>query len=641
MLILPPRLRNPVVSSPYGVGARRDTAGGVFVLFMTAVLAIYLCVSLRSHVETAFSIFVAFIVAGLFLLYWARSPYVAVSKGPIASGNDFRGNRAVFPFLAFAAPGTLLPEFFLGTPSSGRAAFVLLSSVSLFCVFHVALFPNRLRTAIATILVRLPRITLIVTCHFVITTTLVILRHYNFNAVFGEDTSYYNQIFWSTLHGEFFTGTLTQGRYTDPPVSSEFAVHNSPFLFAVLPFYSMYPTFYCLLILRNAALSLSSVPLYTLARERVGPTASFVLIIVYLLSPNILLQSVGPFYPLQFAAPFLMSAFVFFYRGSFRMFLLSLLLALTVREEVALTTALFAFYALILRRAWRWILVPAALSLIWWYVSTEFVMSHSRIALEDLDELFKLSAAGYNGIVAAVVAEPERFMRLIFNFTTFEYLYALLKPTSLLSIFGISALFMLPTIAINMIVGAFWKTTLSLSMHYSLLATCCLFIAAVEGLARLGRASRVFRTRPNTLYIGLTLLLLPITILSVKDLISYGDSNNPTLIADFSRTSRHETLRRVLTTINVDPTASVAAPSILLPHLATRQQLYYVDRLWRYRFADPQYIVLDTDRPPRSERDLHRARYENLIVTFRGSDRHQLIFQQRGFEVYKVKDDHK
>jgi hypothetical protein len=127
----------------------------------------------------------------------------------------------------------------------------------------------------------------------------------------------------------------------------------------------------------------------------------------------------------------------------------------------------------------------------------------------------------------------------------------------------------------------------------------------------------------------------------VKDLISYGDSSNASLIADFSRTPRHETLKRVLTTVNVDPTASVAAPSILLPHLSTRQQLFYVDRLWRYHFADPQYIVLDTDRARQSKRDPNRTRYEELIVTIRGSEGHRLIFQERGLEVYKVKESHK
>ena len=199
-------------------------------------------------------------------------------------------------------------------------------------------------------------------------------------------------------------------------------------------------------------------------------------------------------------------------------------------------------------------------------------MSHGRIALEDLDELFKLTAAGYNGIVAAVVSEPARFTRLILNFTTFEYIFALLKPTSILSMFGISTLFMLPTVGINIIIGAFWKTTLSLSMHYSLLATCCLFIAAVEGLAWLGSFADIFRTRPKTLHIALTFLLLPTTILSVKDLISYGDSSNSTLIADFARTPRHETFRRVLTTISVDPT--VRSPRrvfccLIFPHVSS------------------------------------------------------------------------
>ena len=79
MLILPQR-RNPVDFSGSRFAPSRDTAGAVFVLFMIAVLASYVCLSLQSRLDTTVSIFTAFIVAGLFLLYRARPACIPDSR---------------------------------------------------------------------------------------------------------------------------------------------------------------------------------------------------------------------------------------------------------------------------------------------------------------------------------------------------------------------------------------------------------------------------------------------------------------------------------------------------------------------------------------------------------------------------------
>ena len=139
----------------------------------------------------------------------------------------------------------------------------------------------------------------------------------------GEDTGYYNQILWNTLHGTFFNGSLTQARYFNPPVYSEFAVHNSPVLFLILPVYWVLPSFYTLLVVRNLALAASAIPLYLLAKEKVSGLSGVFIAIAYLFSANVLYQALNGFYPLQFAVLFLSFTFYYFFKERLVLFVFS------------------------------------------------------------------------------------------------------------------------------------------------------------------------------------------------------------------------------------------------------------------------------------------------------------------------------
>src|SRR5690606_39645460 len=91
--------------------------------------------------------------------------------------------------------------------------------------------------------------------------------------VYAEDTAYYGQLLWNTLRGDILVGNLVQERLYSPPVHSDFALHISPVLFALLPVYAVAPDHLTLLILRDIALAAAAWPLYTIARSeerRVG-----------------------------------------------------------------------------------------------------------------------------------------------------------------------------------------------------------------------------------------------------------------------------------------------------------------------------------------------------------------------------------
>ncbi len=612
------------------------TVSALAVALAAVFLATYLCLAAGSLG------FGSLTVGGVFVLVTAGTMALWLTLAARSGPDDDPGRRTArlaqqaLPFLAFIPAGVLAVEFVFGRPGPGRIVMAVGACLVVFAV---------LRGQIAGQLDRLTSwierhgdaLTFaIVGVHALVTIALVVIRHRYYNAILGEDTGYYNQIFWSTLHGDFFRGSLTQARYTDPPIHSEFSAHSSPVLFLLVPAYWIHPSFYTLLALRNVALSASALPIYFLAKARMGGLVALCLALWHLASPNLLYQSVSAFYPLQFAVLVLPMVFLFFERARFPLFVAALLLALWVREEIALTVVVFTLFALLLRRSWKWVLTPAVLSVIWWYISIHLIMVPSKIKMEDLETFYQAFPDGYASAPGVLLNRPIEFLGLIFNADNASYLYQLIKSSAGMALATPAIIFALPTTLINLIVGAFWKTTTSLSMHYSLVASVCLSIALVYAIPQLARLHHRFRASERAFAFSLVLVLTPVVVLGVKDVVAYGGSQDQTLLADLMPRPYQATLDRIVRIIEEEPRAAVAAPNILLPHVSKRRDLYNTSRLWWYGTPELDYIVVDSDIERFDQGDRHRARYQDLIAGIDADAANRLILDEHGFRVYRV-----
>ncbi|HXH11236.1 MAG TPA: DUF2079 domain-containing protein [Alphaproteobacteria bacterium] len=545
--------------------------------------------------------------------------------------------QTAFPFTALLLFALFVPEFLFGTPSFLRLSLITFFALILFALFFLLILSRNVQPALSRVESASPYIFCsLVIFHAALTIVFVILRHVNFGAVIGEDTAYYNQIFWDTLHGGFFKGSLTQERYANPPVSTEFAIHNSPILFIIFPFYWLYPSYLTLLVLRNLVLSLSSIPIFLLSRSKFNGIVALLLSSTYLFSQHLLLQSVNAFYPIQFTPLFLASTFLFFFRNKFIYFIVFFILTLSVREEISLTMCLFGLYAFFQKRSWSWIIIPLLLSVVWWYVSTSLIMVGSQIAMEDLDNFFNMFGTSYNSILMSIFSQPLKFISLIFTNQSIAYLYGLIRPSAMLSFLGIEGLFIIPTTFMNLLVGAFWKSTLDISMHYSVVAFVCVFLSTIYGLERLTHRYGFFHITRNIFAISIVLLLIPQTMIGLKDVVCPVGCSKDTLISDLLPKEYQSSLEKIITILNQEYDASIAAPNIMLPQLSRHRKLYFTNRLWRYKDVMPDYVVLDTLPERMSDNDPYAERYRLVIAAIQGNDRYRLIFRQDGFELYQL-----
>ncbi len=610
----------------------------LFVFFTGLLLAIYIVAAATALQFTIPLLLVtAAIVTVTFAFIWVLSSLSLARTRSLPLDESLRISS--FPFISFWVLAVVIGEFLFGEPSLLRSTVIVLVCIGLFSLFQVSLRICK-RNSLFDWLESKARyfIAFIIGGYAIIFTTLIVMRHYWFGSVLGEDTGYYSQILWNTLNGNFFYGTLTQARYFNPPVYSEFAVHNSPILFLILPVYWMFPSFYTILVLRNLALAVSAIPLYLLARDKVSPLGGVFIAIAYLFSTNILYQSLNGFYPLQFAVLFLSFTFYYFCKDRLALFVMFLLLSLSVREEIALTSILFGLYALALKRRWLWIVVPTGLSIVWWYISTELIMVRSQMMMEDLDQFYQFFGGSHNQALKVFVSEPWKVLGIVLGRQSGSYLYELIKPAAMMPFFSVAILFVIPTVLINSVIGAFMSTMRDISYHYSIAASICLFHALIHGVAWMGRYGRFFAVGRSRFLTAIAFLLVPIGFLGLSDVIRYGGGREGVLVDDFVRKPYHKTLQEMVNLI--EPGAAVAAPNLLLPQLSYREKLYTSNRLWRYPAITADYIIMDTRLEKLSITDRNKGKYRESLAKVQSSPDYRKIFEKDGFQVYKINDAH-
>ncbi len=213
------------------------------------------------------------------------------------------------------------------------------------------------------------------------------LRYGSF-ATYAWDLGIYNQAVHSTVFSHrffYYTADLPAGTQ-----GSLFAVHFSPFLFLLLPPYFLVPSPATLLVLQTVGVAAAALPLYGIARDRLGsPRWGLVVAALYLISPVTQGLTWYDFHPESFLPLTVLSALFFLGRRRYFPFLLACLLALAVVEEIAPFLALFALLSVTpllvqrlrgvtltaeQRRAARWFTTALLLSAAWALIAYEALL---------------------------------------------------------------------------------------------------------------------------------------------------------------------------------------------------------------------------------------------------------------------------
>jgi len=450
-----------------------------------------------------------------------------------------------------------------------------------------------------------------------ITVSVLQARYFALSA-HAEDTAYYSQILWNTLHGHFLSGNVQQARLFNPPVSNDLALHVSPVLvLGLLPVYALVPHFLTLLIVRDIVLAAAAWPLFVLARDRIGGTAGVAAVILYLANPVVIAQGVEAFYLLHLAPLPFFYALLAFEREDLTRFICWMATAVAVREDVAITMAGFGLWALARRRRRGWAFAGLAFPVAWFALTTLVIQpAFGRWGNNVVEIAWAKGSQPRWGLLELVRGNPLWIIDTL-RHGGLDYLYRMLRSVGFVGVAGWEGLVALPGLAANLALArAFYSGTDPIS-RFALLSACALVGASVVVVSRIGR-------RPQwdvRVLAVVALVLLPSASLmdGVKDAIR-------SRLALYTVRNDAAALRDAVG--RIPPKASVAAPNYLLPAVASRRELYYVTYLDMYPPARIDYILLDRNSERVTMNPQLRGRYLAWFGTLAGSNEYETVWQR-------------
>lgn len=473
----------------------------------------------------------------------------------------------------------------------------------------------------------------------------------------GYDQVDFEQGIWNTVHGR----VMEDSRFNF--TGSVFGMDWMPMLLFFVPVYALVPSPHVLFFLQIVGSALGAVPLYWLARDRLGSKlAGFGAGATYLLYPTLLHTALNPFQVRLFALTLLLFGFYFYEKGNWKSFIAVTLLAMVARTDVALVVAMFGLYGLLTRRKWQYVVPPLLLGLGYFALSS-FVITPSFAYPGALTppppgtplgmscwpcgmspQLAYYAHLGRSGpeMVKYILLHPIDVAQLMFTADKLTYLFGLLLPLGLLPIFSLRPLVLgLPIVALNLL--SLRGSQIDYEKHYSLLMIPGLMVAAIYGADYLYRLAQR-RNEHGGNYVGAVQVgALALAAWALAMTVPY---KNPVLRLVLSHESQAYVKAANELVAMVGPDAKVAATSKLAPHLLPRRYVYNfppapyspynLGPRQRLDYVDLDYILVDPKNPTLNSDD-NLVNGQKALDLVRQLPGWHLAAQKQGIELYSRK----
>ena len=394
----------------------------------------------------------------------------------------------------------------------------------------------------------------------------IVLTFWKYNHFFYDnlDLAIFNNVFWNTVHGNWFAASIHAPSYLID--------HFSPLILLLAPVYWLWQSPQLLLVIETLFYGLCAWPLYLVANQILGSRKQLpALFIALLWLANPLVHN-GNFYEVHFISIslfFLFWAMYAYLRDKQVAFIIFALLAMSVREDIALILLMFSILALIDKKKLFWKIVPAALALL--YMTIAFMIIHAVSP----QGVYKF-ALFYNwlggstalGILFAFITHPVALLHHFATFTNLEFILGISFPF-FFAIFIRSKYWWLalPPLA-QILLAADGGSALILNTHYGSFLLFGLFMVFIIFMR-----DHVHEPLPTLIPPTLhspRLRYLIIVSATVYSALTYG-SILPVVLnlgATTSTAAKQSIVNRI------PPNASVAATYSLLTPLSSRQNTY-------------------------------------------------------------------
>lgn len=527
---------------------------------------------------------------------------------------------------AFLLLVVFFPEYLLGRPQLLRSLVLLGLSLLLF-VAYLAL-SLRPKLHLPSLRIR-PVAALLIFCaaYFLLTSWVTLAKLHAFGYV-GQDIAYFTQCLYTTLHGHLFYSNMYHDLLYGKPVSSDLAGHNQLVLFLFLPFFALHKAASTLLIVRNVFIVLCAWPVYLIGRRFLSPALAVSAAIAFLLVPAVLYQNFYDFAPLSLAAFPLLFALYYFLEDKFVSFMIALICAQMVREDLVFAVFGLGLLGVWQRRSLRWTVVPCGFALAWAFLSWKLMFPHFlQGATPAVASCFAYLGSSPAEMAVNIVRHPawllshDSILYVKQMVDSYGGVLFLLNPAWLISV---------PYIAINVLAEGGGCNTAMIYRHYSLIPTVFLFAAVLLALKKVGTIAGSRGAKPQTAQAAIILFVI------MAGLSSTVFVTGKPQFQELESRPWHQEAYQVAAMLPEN--AAVAVPRYLLPRVANRDSLYQSLRLLEYHHPDANYIVIDKDWQRMAATEQWRENYNALRYLLENSRQYRVTYDSSNYVIYKLCD---
>jgi uncharacterized membrane protein len=448
-------------------------------------------------------------------------------------------------------------------------------------------------------------------------------RHHHFGTM-SNDLGQYDNFFWNALHGHPFRSTplVVAGDWSALRSHAEFA------MYALLPFYALYPHAETLLVIQAVLLGSAAVPIYRLASRHTSRTTGLVLALAYLLYAPL---HGANFYDIHFqpiGAAFSLWALDFLDAKQRIGFVIAFVLALAAREDVPLVFLAVGAFLVLGGRAPRAGVMLAGVAGAY-FCSMKFAVM-PRFGTWWYQHIYKglfpPHEETYGGVIKTLVSNPVFAFGTLVTEKKLVYALQILTPLAFLPLRG-------RWLWLSLIPGSFvtlltteYNPTVEITFQYSAYLIALIFPASAYALAALGQAGGPERRRAavGALFTGTLLTTAAWGAIPPRDHFraAYGDVNYEPVTEREQKKSAYLSELAAL----VPPGASLAVSEHELPHVSGRNKCFDLkDDFWN---AD--YLLYERDSggdgAEQAKKAMRTGKYEH--VEQRGS---LILLKNKGY----------
>lgn len=482
-------------------------------------------------------------------------------------------------------------------------------------------------------------VTLSAIAFFICTLGLTLHRHFTFYSSY--DQGIFNQVFWNSIHGNWFQSTLSSQLSTNvihggevPDVAyRRLGQHFTPALLLWLPIYCLLPYPAILTVLQVVFVTAAGVVLFALARIYLPPASASLITISFYGANAIIGPTLGNFHDISQIPLFIFSLLLAMEKRCWWLFAIFAICILAVREDSGISLFGIGVYLILSRRYPRIGAVVCLGSLFYVLTVTNVVMPlfsddvSKRFMLENFGQYAEGDRASTLEIVANMLTNPGLVIQEIFTpfFATFKYLLGQWLPLAFIPVVAPAAwtISIFPLLKLLLSQG---DLVLSISIRYAMSVTPGLFYGAIlwwsgQGLGNFTKSPA--RCQPRKLRPKFRRFWIFCICLSTFFTITSNPSDTlyfliPTSIDPFVYVSapeqwQHSQKIRALFT-KIPQNASVSATTFIVPHLSSRREVIRLPGLHlkndRQDIEQVDYIIADL---------WHDERYQEVLTDVRNS----------------------